>query len=33
MVKLGNTEVIAGVKFAVGTPYPDSPDEDLCFKS
>ncbi|HNW05612.1 MAG TPA: hypothetical protein PK655_00810 [archaeon] len=26
-VKLGNTEVIAGVKFAVGTPYPDSPDE------
>jgi exosome complex component RRP42 len=26
-VKLGNTEVIAGIKFAVGTPYPDSPDE------
>lgn len=26
-VKLGNTEVIAGVKFSVGTPYPDSPDE------
>jgi exosome complex component RRP42 len=26
-VKLGNTEVVAGVKFAVGTPYPDSPDE------
>ena len=26
-VKLGNTEIIAGVKFAVGTPYPDSPDE------
>lgn len=26
-VKLGDTEVVAGVKFAVGTPYPDSPDE------
>jgi len=26
-VKLGNTEIIAGVKFAVGTPYSDSPDE------
>jgi exosome complex component RRP42 len=26
-VKLGNTEVVAGIKFAVGTPYPDSPDE------
>lgn len=26
-VKLGNTEIIAGIKFAVGTPYPDSPDE------
>ncbi len=26
-VKLGNTEVIAGIKFSVGTPYPDSPDE------
>lgn len=26
-VKLGNTEIIAGVKFAVGTPYTDSPDE------
>lgn len=26
-VKLGDTEIIAGVKFAVGTPYPDSPDE------
>jgi exosome complex component RRP42 len=25
-VKLGNTEVIAGVKLQVGTPYPDSPD-------
>jgi len=28
-VKLGNTEVIAGVKFSVGTPYPDSPDEGM----
>ncbi|MDD3177948.1 MAG: exosome complex protein Rrp42 [Candidatus ainarchaeum sp.] len=26
-VKLGNTEIIAGIKFAVGSPYPDSPDE------
>lgn len=26
-VKMGKTEVIAGIKFAVGTPYPDSPDE------
>lgn len=26
-VKLGNTDVIAGVKFGIGTPYPDSPDE------
>ncbi len=28
-VKLGNTEIIAGVKFSVGTPYPDSPDEGM----
>ncbi len=26
-VKLGNTEVIAGVKFEVGKPYPDTPEE------
>jgi len=26
-VKLGKTEVIAGIKFIVGTPYPDSPNE------
>lgn len=26
-VRLGNTEVIAGVKMVVGTPYPDSPDQ------
>ena len=26
-VKLGNTEVIAGVKMELGTPYPDNPDE------
>jgi len=28
-VKFGNTEVLAGVKFSVGTPYPDSPDEGM----
>ena len=26
-VKIGKTEVIAGVKLDVGTPYPDSPDK------
>jgi len=26
-VKLGNTEVLVGIKMGVGTPYPDSPDE------
>ena len=26
-VRLGNTEVIAGVKMVLGTPYPDSPDQ------
>ncbi len=26
-VKIGNTEVMAGVKLAVNTPYPDTPDE------
>ena len=26
-VRLGNTEVIAGVKMVLGTPYPDSPDK------
>jgi len=26
-VKLGKTEVIAGVKMQIGTPYPDSPDK------
>jgi exosome complex component RRP42 len=26
-VKLGETEVICGIKFGVGAPYPDSPDE------
>ena len=26
-VKIGKTEVLAGVKMAVTTPYPDSPDE------
>src|SRR3989344_7662655 len=28
-VKLGNTEVVAGVKLEVGTPFPDSPDEGV----
>ena len=26
-VKLGNTEVLVGVKLGVGTPYPDSPNK------
>ncbi|MFO8015911.1 MAG: exosome complex protein Rrp42 [Candidatus Woesearchaeota archaeon] len=26
-VKIGETEVLAGVKLSVGTPYPDRPDE------
>ncbi len=26
-VKIGNTEVLAGVKLEIGEPYPDSPDE------
>ncbi len=26
-VKLGDTEVVAGVKFGMGEPYPDKPDE------
>ena len=26
-VKLGDTEVVAGVKFDLGTPYPDKPNE------
>ncbi|MBI5061228.1 MAG: exosome complex protein Rrp42 [Candidatus Aenigmarchaeota archaeon] len=26
-VKLGDTDVIAGVKIDIGTPYPDTPDE------
>ena len=28
-VKLGDTEVIAGVKLEVGTPFPDSPNEGV----
>jgi len=27
LVKLGNTQVIVGVKLEVGTPFPDTPDE------
>ena len=26
-VRIGNTEVIAGVKFELGEPFPDTPDE------
>ncbi|MEW6062814.1 MAG: exosome complex protein Rrp42 [Nanoarchaeota archaeon] len=29
MVKIGDTEVIAGVKMEVGEPFPDSPDEGV----
>lgn len=28
-VELGNTEVIAGVKVSLGTPFPDTPDKGL----
>lgn len=28
-VRIGNTEVVAGVKFGVGTPFPDTPDEGV----
>jgi exosome complex component RRP42 len=28
-VRLGDTEVVAGVKFDLGEPYPDSPDEGV----
>ncbi len=26
-IKLGNTEILAGVKFSIGKPYPDSPEK------
>jgi len=29
LVTLGNTEVVAGVKVATGTPFPDTPDKGL----
>ncbi len=29
IVKIGNTEVIAGIKLMVGTPFPDMPDEGV----
>ncbi|MHA1916905.1 MAG: exosome complex protein Rrp42, partial [Candidatus Ranarchaeia archaeon] len=29
-VNLGNTEVLAGVKVDIGTPYPDTPDSGVC---
>ena len=28
-VKIGKTEIIAGVKFGTGTPYPDTPNEGM----
>ena len=28
-VKIGKTEVIAGVKMSIGTPYPDKPDDGV----
>ncbi len=28
-VKIGNTEVVAGIKFSVGTPFSDTPDEGV----
>ena len=28
-VKIGDTEVLAGVKMAVGTPFPDTPEEGV----
>ncbi len=33
LVKLGNTQVLAGVKLEVGTPYPDAPDEGVIIVS
>ncbi len=29
LVKLGNTQVLAGIKFTVGTPFPDRQDEGI----
>jgi len=29
LVKIGKTKVIAGVKLALGTPYPDTPEEGI----
>lgn len=29
LVRLGNTQVLAGVKLEIGSPYPDSPDEGV----
>ncbi len=28
-VRMGNTQIIAGVKMAIGTPFPDTPDEGV----
>lgn len=29
-VRLGNTEIMAGVKVSMGTPYPDTPNAGVC---
>ena len=28
-IKMGNTELVVGIKLTMGTPYPDSPDEGV----
>ncbi len=33
LVKLGNTQVLVGVKLEVGTPYPDAPDQGVIIVS
>ncbi len=33
LVKLGNTQVLVGVKLEVGTPYPDTPDQGVIIVS
>jgi len=33
LVKLGNTQVLVGVKLEVGSPYPDAPDEGVIIVS
>ncbi len=33
LVKLGNTQVLVGVKLEIGTPYPDTPDQGVIIVS